>query len=487
MSRKLVTLILMIAVVVTLIGANTVRAQEPVTITYWDSWVTQGAAVDEAIALFEKNHPNINVEKTTQGGGGYDQLLNAAFTAGPESTPDVFVLPGSGILMSQAVESNWLLALNTFEDWQTWRDSVPNADYVFLPGADNNVAGNYYSAKFWADQIVIKMFVNMNVYEAAGLTEADLPETLDDLIANSRAIVEKTDAYGLGFSGTQAWAAGWWMSACDFSTQLETYVPFGRGFNWVEGRYELASDPCANAALNGLVQMRDEGLIHPETTALTIDDEAARVLFASDQFAHLVGGNWVIGGWATTNPDFHNFRIIRMPLMGVDQPQGARQAGPGGRWFAISTDTEHPQESWEFFKFLNSPEFASIWIKTNDETLYRMDAEEYGSTQIRKDIIALDSQMVIGLPVLGLRNPDTNAVTFTLTGPSLDEVVMGVFSGAITDIPAALTDLDTRYQAAFEQGIADAQAAGLNVKVEDYIFPDWVPTEPYVQEVNAGE
>lgn len=83
-----------------------VSAQDQVTITYWDYWQTQGPAVDEIIAKFEAAHPNINIEKTTQAGGGYGELVNAAFQSGAESTPDVFVIP-DGDRMSTYIASNW--------------------------------------------------------------------------------------------------------------------------------------------------------------------------------------------------------------------------------------------------------------------------------------------------------------------------------------------------------------------------------------------
>ena len=474
MSKKIVIVLMLVGLLAAFSISAT--AQEPVTITYWDYWVTQAPALEEGIALFEEMNPNIRVQRTLQGGGGYEQIIQAAFTAGPGSTPDVFVLPENPTFPDQ-VRANWLLPLNDLEGFDEWYVQVPNTEFVHLNGAGNTIDGRTYSTKFWGDSVWIKMFVNTQIYEDAGLTEADFPTTLDQLNENSRTIVENTDAYGLGFSGTQAWAQGWWMWMCQFSTQLWTYAPYP-GFNWLEGRFDIGSDECANAALEGLVQMRDEGLIHPETLALAIDDEGARVLFATHQFAHLIAGDWVIGGWANTNPEFSEFRIIPLPLAGVEEPGGSFNSGPGGRWFGIAADTEHPQEAFEFFKFLHSPEFASIWIKYNDESVYRQDPAEYATTPIRGDIADLNQRILPG-PNLGLVNPATAQVVFTLQGPSLDDLVTGVFSYQLNDIGAALADLEARYQAAFDQGIADAQAAGIDVSVEDYILSDWDPTQPY--------
>lgn len=89
-------------------------------------------------------------------------------------------------------------------------------------------------------------------------------------------------------------------------------------------------------------------------------------------------------------------------------------------------------------------------------------------------------------PAQSVLYPDLAQVQVTLQGPTLDDIVMGVFSGQLTDIPAALADYDTRAQQAFEQGIADAQAAGLDVKPEYYTPKDWVPTEDYEISTTAG-
>jgi len=484
MSKAKVSRLALIAALIGLLAviSFSTAAQEVVTVEYWDYWVTQGAAVDAAIEAFEEANPGIEVNRTLQGGGNYNQVVQAAFTAGPDSTPDVFVLPDPPTF-PEILEAGWLMPLNDFADFEEWRASVPNPDYVFLDGAGNTVDGLTYSAKFWSDNVWIKMFVNTDVYEAAGLTEDDFPVTLDQLIENSRVITENTDAYGVGFSGTQTWAQGWWIWMCQFSTQLYTHAP-QPGWNWVEGRYDIASDECANASLNGLVTLRDEGLIHPESVNLAIDDEAARVLFAEGQFAHLIAGDWVIGGWATTNPEFDGFRIIPLPLAGVEEQGGSFQYGPGGRWFGIAADTEVADAAWEWFKFLHSPEFASIWIQYADEGLYRMDPEEFAaSNPVRADIAAINSRLVTG-PNLGLRAPDTAQVVFTLEGPDMNSIVNGVFTGQI-EVEEALADFEARIQASFDQGLADAQAAGLDVELEDYIFADWIPTEDYVQA--AGE
>jgi hypothetical protein len=82
-----------------------------------------------------------------------------------------------------------------------------------------------------------------------------------------------------------------------------------------------------------------------------------------------------------------------------------------------------------------------------------------------------------------LRNPDVGKVQPKKINPELKQVVQGIYTGQITDLDQALKDLDAAKQKSLEQAIADAKTAGAKVSLEDYIFPDWDPTQNYVTNV----
>ncbi|NJO85115.1 MAG: extracellular solute-binding protein [Blastochloris sp.] len=414
--QKKALLIVLLMVAMSAMTLAPAAAQEVVTIQYWDYWLTQGPAIDRGIEEFEAMHPNINIEKTTQAGGGYPELVNAAFQGGPDSTPDVFVLPDSSRL-PQYLASGWLRAWNDLAGFEEFRATFPDPDFNFLEGT-NTIEGLTYSAPFSLpnDAVWVFMYINTDVYEQAGLTEEDYPETLDQLIENSRIIAENTDAYSVGFSGTQGWAAGWWMWMCQRSAQFFSVAPFP-GFDHTTATFNTAENACANAALEGLVTLRDEGLVHPQTAALAVDDEGVRVLFAQNEFAHLIAGNWVIAGWEQTNPDFSSYDVIPLPLAGVEEPGGAFTSGPGGNWFAIASDTEHPEEAFEWIKYLYSAEFGAIWAEEGNG-LTIMTPQPYDQYADRPAWEAIYSfpDMVVPGPSVGLRNPATAEVVMTLQG-----------------------------------------------------------------------
>jgi len=480
-KRTLLTSLLVFVLATMLSVSVAAQDDEQITLEYWDYWVTQGPAVDAAIELFEEMNPNINIEKTTIGGGPYEESLDLAFQG--ETGPDVFVAPGEEAIFNLYANNGWLLDLMQFEDAEEFMNSFPDPDINFLEG-DNVIDGALYTAPFFPGRAWLQLYVNTRLYEEAGLVEDDgslmLPETWEQMVENSRVIKEETGAFGTGFSMQQTWAAGWWMQFCQYSGPWDHGGP-GPSFDVRTGEYTFSTNECAQAVLNSLVQMRDEELIHPASLGFAIDDEGARVLFATHEFAHLVAGEWVIAGWENTNPEFEEFTTVRLPVVIGEEPSSYFASGMGGRWFSVNANTEHPEAAWEFFKFLNGPDFAQIWSELGNGLLIQTPEpyDQYADHPAWEYIFSAVEDVRV-VPQRTLRNPDLTEVQITLTGPTIDDVFVGIVSGEIEDIDAALVDLEERYTAALMQGIEDAQSAGFDVSIEDYIFEDWNPLEDFI-------
>ena len=461
-------------------------ASAQTTVQYWDYWVTQGPAIDEIIATFEAEHPDITVEKNTIGGGPYAESLNLAMQG--DSGPDVFVLPNPGgdvfAGFLDYANQGYLYNLSQFDDADTFMQGFPNPDTNFVEGS-NMIDGNLYTAPFMGPaKPWLQLYVNTDLYREAGLVDADgnpvLPTTWEEFIQNSRTVTDNTDAYGTGFSVQQPWAAGWWYRVCNYSG-----VPFDgkvSAFDYRTGEFTFASNDCYKTVLNDLVMMADDELIHPAALSLSIDDEGARALFAEGAFAHLVAGEWVVAGWEQTHPDFSGYTATHLPFLG-GEPQSYFEAPVGGQWFAVNADSDVPEAAWAFFKFLHSPEAGAIWARNGNGLVMNTPQpyDEFASNGAFEYIFN-STDLVRTQPAPTIRTPALAEVQQTLIGPAPDDILVGVLSGQISDIDAALADLDARKMQALTTGIADAQAAGSEVSMEDYLFPDWNPAENYVTE-----
>lgn len=446
-------------------------------IRYWDWWVTQGTAIDKIIAAFEEAHPDIDIQKETIATTNYGESLNAAVQGG--SAPDMYAIPFDRFL-DYAKQGN-LYDLNQFADVEDFKASFPDPANNFVEGS-NIIGGQLFSAPFGGpDKPWLQLYVNTALYQEAGLVDdagnPKLPVTWAEFIENSRVIKEKTGKAGLGFSMQQSWATGWLYRVCNYSG-----VPFDSflgGYDYRTGEYTFSSNPCYKQVLSDLVMMRDEGLIDEGTLSLSYDDEGARALFAEGGFAHLFAGEWVIPGFKQTHPDFSEYTATHVPFPG-DAPQSYFGGTVGGIQFVINAETEYPEETWEFFKFLHSPEAGKIWAEDGQGLVLQTPKpyDDYAINDAFKYIFN-SGDLVRLYPEPTIRKPDLAQLQITLLGASPDDMMVGILSGQITDIDAALADLNQRKNDALDLALSDAQNAGLDVSREDFLFPDWNPEESY--------
>jgi ABC-type glycerol-3-phosphate transport system substrate-binding protein len=378
---------------------------------------------------------------------------------------------------ANVVEAGWLKPWSDYADFADFRSTFPET--AFAEG-NNMRDGNVYTGPLFLSLPWLQLYINTSLYREAGLVNEDgslpLPTTWDEMLANSRAIKEATGAYGMGFGGTTN-NIDWFWWTCQLSGPY--FADLGGGWNPATATYEFSERPCFRQMIDYLITFRDEELMLPES--MSIDDETVRVLFATNEVAHYFAGSWVINGWATTNPDFTDYTAVRLPLIGVDEPISRFYTNPGGRFLGINANTEHADAAWEFVKFIYGPEFGRIFAESgNGLTLFTPgDRSEYATNDAWANIYAMGDMIVTG-PSAVLRRPELSQVVVTLQGPNPAQVLTGIYTGQITDIDAALADLDERFEAALDQGIADAQGTGLEVTRDDYLFPDWNPAESYV-------
>jgi multiple sugar transport system substrate-binding protein len=87
-------------------------------------------------------------------------------------------------------------------------------------------------------------------------------------------------------------------------------------------------------------------------------------------------------------------------------------------------------------------------------------------------------------PVPAIKNPAVSDVAAKMTDirPNFGEIVQGVFSGDITDYQTALKDYSDKLTAERDRAIAEVAATGVEVSVDDWVFPNWDPATDYTSE-----
>jgi ABC-type sugar transport system, periplasmic component len=453
-------------------GASPSSSGGTVTLSYWDYYVSQAPWVDNEIKLFQQAHPKIQIKKTTQVSANYANLF--ALAASSKRLPDVALIPSSPS-MAQQVSSGWWQPVDKWAT-STWQGQFPAG--TFHQG-NNMFGGKIYSAPNTTAGAALQLYINNSVFKQAGLTNADgsiqVPLSWDDVTHAAEAIVKKSGGsiYGLGFGNSTTALLPAWMQVFTQGGGSPCTPSFP---DYRTGQWTFGTDRNYQDFLQLLLEWKQKGYIYPNSISAL--DEAARALFAQGKLGMTVGGVWNQAEWTMSN--FTDYTLV-----GLVPPSQSLQryyyAVHGGVRFGIPAQTKYPDEAWAWFDWLYSPAAGKRWVEmgeglsvfsqNNDPTLVKLKPfAQFVAT----------TKLVLPGPDPTVRNPQVSQVKVATVAQDLNATMAGIYTGHIQDIQSALSETAGLYQKALSDGIAQAVQQGAKVSINDYIFPDWDPTQPYV-------
>lgn len=315
------------------IGA--VAAQDQITLVFWSMWnETEGQALvlQDAIAQYETDHPNIKIEAVWNGRQN-QTLVRTALSAG---TVIDFVDQDEDQIAGGLQREGQGLPLNDLLTQDALDHEGPISD-VFLPGTLDmfSVDGQTYllpyiynTVQFWYDK---------RVFSEVGV---EAPATFDDLLAMCSKL---TDA---GYAPIAAEGDGY------DNFYLTELVQRVKGAGWLrqaaaDPTGEMWKDPAVLAAAQMTRQLWDTGCIPPETTGYAWPQ-------GQNTLAYGQAGMELVGSWlpielsSATDPEFQ-WGAFSFPNV----------AGGEGKStdiyalllaFMINKDTKYPQESFDFLR-----------------------------------------------------------------------------------------------------------------------------------------
>ncbi|MEF2072675.1 ABC transporter substrate-binding protein [Consotaella aegiceratis] len=334
-SRRRVALILTLVSTTALMCAGGALAQEPVQLTFRQfdpPSDTQGLV--KAVDAWNESHPDIQVKMETMGGS--DTLAQLAREIPAGGGPDVQHL--AFIWTRDLAKSGLLLPLDDLI-----AQDPPNVgidDFLALDLAREG--DKIYGVPWTAD--TFSMAYRPDLLEAAGIDS--FPSTWDDLTAAAKTLT-KGDQYGFCFpAGSSPDSAFWFLANYYLWSNGSTLVDQDSSGAWqiVATADDLAKDM---AYFNGFFE---DGSTSEDM--ITINSWTDPVI---------VGG-LARGDCAITFFPPQTFRVTeeqsQEPLMTAEIPAGSKKriSHLGGRALGINPNSEHPKESWEFIKYLLSPE-----------------------------------------------------------------------------------------------------------------------------------
>jgi ABC-type sugar transport system permease subunit/ABC-type glycerol-3-phosphate transport system substrate-binding protein len=313
------------------------REQRRIKLTVWGWWNREGYR--QAAAEFERRHPHIDIVMSTAGGQMDEQKLMTAIAGG--SPPDVINQDRFSVGGWAARDA--FLPLDAF----VARDGAIRAE-DYYPACWNEAVyeGRLYAVPNSTDDRLL--FFNEDLLRRAGFVNAAgevIPPRTWDELKHYAVRMTRRDArgnltqvgfvpnYGNSWLYLYGWQNGGRFLSEDGRTCLLNEPAILGALEWVTGVYDALGGATAVDSFTATFQ---GGELDPLLTG---------------KVAMKIDGNAVLNFIASTRPDF-NFGVAPPPV-----PEGREPlTWSGGFSWAIPRGAKHPEEAWEFIKWMSSVE-----------------------------------------------------------------------------------------------------------------------------------
>lgn len=411
-------------------GNNT--SGEVVKLTFWDenAGPARTPIWEELISRFEDEHKNIDIEYVGYPTGSSKEKYNAAIAA--EDTPDVGSVQSSWL--PEFSINNALLPLDEyFEGWDQ-KDKINPTTINF--NKDIVQDGKLYGIPYTQNLDIL--WYREDWFADAGV---EPPTTWEDFFTSVEEMTNKDEGhYGFTIRGG---AGG------SFQLQRMMYAYSGIGTYFDEDGNATINNPKHKEFLEKYLGMYNK---YTPQSDITNGYKEMIAGFDTGKVA-LVQHN--IGSFGEHSEALEQDQFEALPLpKSVDDTYVAEGGNTIG--ITIFKTTEHPDEAWEFVKFLTSAESQSYWnenvgqIPTHADVLD--DEWVQNSQHIKTAFNVYESDdLVVYNPPFYL--PDYRSILNNVVDPGIQEVMSGdiTIDEFLEKWATAMEESNQKYQDTFNK------------------------------------
>jgi multiple sugar transport system substrate-binding protein len=252
--------------------------------------------------------------------------------------------------------------------------------------------------------------------------------------------------------------------------------------DWRTGEYAYGTQPYVDA-IEFLLSFQEDGSLHPASSSL--DARNGRARWAAGEAALFFDGPWNSGVLNNNFPEVIDvMNAAGIPVRSLDD-QAYTYNSPSGGVFWISSQSEHPEVASAILQNFTSDEYYLGLAQRMDQPPLDLSAVDRADVHpVYKKVISNFLDVVRIAPEPVIKNPNVALVAAEMRSisPNLGEIVQGAFSGAIPNLQATLQTYADQLTAERERAIQVVQGRGLEVSVDDWIFPNWQPGVDYTAE-----
>ena len=349
-------------------------AEEPVKIIFWHSMGgVNGEAINKMVADFnEANAGKIEVEVQFQ--GDYDEAINKLKSASMGNMgADVVQIYDIGTRFM--IDSGWIIPMQELIDADNYDISQiePNIAAYY------SVDGQLYSMPFNSSTPI--MYINRDAFIEAGLDPDNPPKNFDEIMAACEKLVKKDEngnitQYGFGM-GNYGWFFEQWVGKMGLH-----YVDQGNGREAPATKVVFDENGAALQILSTWDKLIKEGYI----TYLNRGNDDAKSAFITGNIAMVLESTAALKSLLVNVDDRFEIGTAYFPSINADDAGGV-SIGGGSLWAINNGDDAKRAASWEFIKFMISPEQQAYWnaqtgyfpitVATHELDAFKANIEEY--------------------------------------------------------------------------------------------------------------
>ncbi|MBM7573478.1 ABC transporter substrate-binding protein [Aquibacillus albus] len=310
--------------------------QEEVQLTYFSRYPEMEKTNQRLIDAFEEKNPHIQIELKSYAPLSYWSKISAMAAAG--SAPDVFDMNSD--FVDEWASKGFLYNLQDFVDNDINKEDYFTSVFDAVRYPDKETGDMYAFPYAWVTTV---LYYNKDMFDEAGLEYPTKEWTWDEFLHAAQTLTldtnndGRTDQYGFWLYGRYA--------------HIEPWIYQNDGLILNNEKTEFAMDDNAREAVKFLTNLTAEHKVSPKPMEMQGTNQ-------SDIFPLGTAAMWVDGSWNIEN----NRNIINGQF-----DWGISTVPRGNNWkedvaygwpdnIAIFNETDHPQEAWEFIKFMTGKE-----------------------------------------------------------------------------------------------------------------------------------
>lgn len=429
-------------------------AEEKTTIRIWQRNSGAGGPLYEFSKWYTESQDEINFVYEGYG-ENYDNMVQMALIS--DDVPDIFEVT-STMTVSDLAAAGYILSLDDMLTDEFKAEFVPS---TFVK-KDYQYNGEIYCVPLRLAHY--KLLYNTDLFAAAGIAEP--PKTLEELREYAKLLTnEEEGVYGIGI----------YTNYNDFWPRYIDAINTARGksawhgFDYANGQFDFSAH---KDVFNFWVDVSLDGSSFPG--AVTLGVEQMRAYFAQGKVAMMIDGNWMSTQYAMNIPTEINWSACDVPIFeGETRAVGYMNADIP---FVVAANGKNVNKALEVLKtiYQNQTEFRAFgecdtktYIAANDPACFEKLPTDKYRFQAYNEMNEIENHAAFPVEphkFIVLEGDDRKAVMDDLYARAID----GEDVSAALD--TALADLNTRYNAALAEAVADGLLLEEEIKPEGF---DW--------------